>query len=436
MALDPGGTHADRTAIVLSGGGARGAYEAGVLSYVFESVYPKLPEGFEVDFVSGTSVGAIHAGYLAASAHLPPSERARALVETWEGMAFDDVLRLKTSDYFGIPLRALGLRTLMRGGRKSEKPELLGGLVDIAPLEQLVEKRIPWDGLRANLAAGRPRALCVACTDIHTGLVTVFIDGEAVDTSPWDADPYAQAIQEPITSRHVRASAAIPFLFPAVRIRDSYYLDGGMRVNTPLSPALRMGANRVLVVGLKCEPGVAKVGVKAENAITQPAFVLGKMLNVLILDQIEHDLRRMETINALLEAATDAMGGGCIDSINAAIRERRGVEYQRVENVVVRPSQDIGAIAADAYRRGGASRSRDLLPRLLARAALHGVPREEADLFSYLYFDASFTRPLIELGREDARRQEEAIVGLLAGLREPRPAEGVGGEAPRGESKI
>jgi NTE family protein len=409
------GIDASRTAIVLSGGGARGAYEAGVLSYIFEVLYPQLPKGFEVDFVSGTSVGAIHAGYVAASAHLPPSVRARALVETWEGMVLDDVLRLKASDYFGIPLRALGVRVLARGGREPERPDVIGGLVDIAPLEQLVEERIPWDGLRDNLAAGRPRALCVACTDIHTGLVTVFIDGEPVDTSPWDTDRYAQAIQEPITSRHVRASAAIPFLFPAVRVGDGYYLDGGLRVNTPLSPVLRMGANRVLVIGLKCEPGVEKVSAKAEDAITQPAFVLGKMLNVLILDQIEHELRRMETINTLLEGATDAMGAGCIDSINAAIRERRGIEYQRVDNVVVRPSQDIGAIAADAYRRGGPFRSRGLLPRLLAQTALRGVPREEADLFSYLYFDARFTRPLIELGREDARSQEDEILSLLAG---------------------
>ena len=102
---------------------------------------------------------------------------------------------------------------------------MIGGLVDISPLERLVEERIPWKGLRGNLAAGRPRLLCVSCTDIQTGLVTVFVDGEQVDSSPWDDDSYAQAIQARIDARHVRASAAIPFLFPAVRIGDSYYLD-------------------------------------------------------------------------------------------------------------------------------------------------------------------------------------------------------------------
>lgn len=407
------GEVARRAAIVLSGGGARGAYEAGVLSYLFDHIYPALPAGFEFDIVSGTSVGAIHAGYLAASAHLEPQARAKALIETWTDMVLDDVLRLSPADIFGIPLRALGIETLVRGRRGGGAPDLIGGLVDVSPLERLVEERIPWKRLRGNIAAGRPRLLCVACTNVHTGLVTVFIDGEPVDTSAWNTDRYAQAIQAPITSRHVRASAAIPFLFPAVRIGDSYYLDGGLRVNTPLSPALRLRSDRVLVIGLKCLPSMEKVSAQAERAITQPAFVLGKMLNVLILDQIEHELRRVETVNALLEAATDAFGSGCIESINAAMRLKRGVEYRRVETVVVRPSSDLGALAAESYRGRGA-RSTGLASRLLARSALRGVPDDEADLFSYLYFDANFTRPLIELGREDARRQEQEIFRLLS----------------------
>ncbi len=418
------GSAPSRSAIVLSGGGARGAYEAGVLSHLFERVYPELPPGFEFDIVSGTSVGAIHAGYIAASADLEPRARAKALLDVWEGMALDDVLRLGPSDLFAVPLRALGVEALMRGRRgNGGEPDLIGGLVDITPLERIVEERIPWSGLRGNIEAGRPTALCVACTDIHTGLVTVFIDGGPVDTTPWDGDSYAQAIPAEITARHVRASAAIPFLFPAVRVGDSYYLDGGLRVNTPLSPALRLQADRVLVIGLKCAPSAEKTAPSAEHAITQPAFVLGKMLNVLILDQIEHELRRVETINTMLAAATNAMGAGCIESINRAMREQRGIEYHRVDTTVVRPSRDIGALAAEAYhRRKTESRSRGVLSRLLARTALHGVPEEEADLFSYLYFDASFTRPLIELGRADAARQEDEIFRLLTdGAGEPPP---------------
>jgi NTE family protein len=402
-----------RVALVLSGGGARGAYEAGVLSYLFERVYPRLPRGFEFDIVSGTSVGAIHAGFVAASADLEPAARAKALVDTWAGMELDHVMRLSTGEFLGVPLRALGMGRARprRGG--SGLTDVIGGLVDISPLEKLVEERIPWKGLRGNLAAGRPRMLCVSCTDIHTGLVTVFVDGEEVDTSPWDDDSYAQAIQARIDARHVRASAAIPFLFPAVRIGNSYYLDGGLRVNTPLSPALRLGAGKVLVVGLKVAPSAEKASANAKAAITQPAFVLGKMLNVLILDQLEHELRRMETVNTILAAARDALGSGCIDAIRAAIGAKRGLEYRPVESVVVRPSRDIGALAAECHR-GRSLFSRNVLSELLARMALRGVPDAEADLFSYLYFDASFARPLIELGRADAARQEDEILDLLS----------------------
>jgi NTE family protein len=403
-----------RTAIVLSGGGARGAYEAGVLSYLVEKVYPQLPPGFEFDIVSGTSVGAIHAGYLAASANLDPEVRSQALLDTWSGMVLDDVLRLRTTDWFGIPLRALGVSSLLWRDGDGGDPDVIGGLVDIAPLERLVEERIPWRSLSRNLEAGRPQTLCVACTNIHTGLVTVFVDGGDLDTGPWDSDPYAQAIPTRITSHHVRASAAIPFLFPAVRIGDSYYLDGGLRVNTPLSPALRLGAEKALVIGLKCALSIEKASVEAENAITQPAFVLGKMLNVLILDQLEHELRRVDTINTLLAAAAETAGPACRDAITEAIRTKRGVEYRPVETVVVRPSEDIGSIAADAYHnRSNTRRSRGLLPRLLARFALRGVPADEADLFSYLYFDGSYTEPLIELGRSDARSREADILELL-----------------------
>ncbi len=400
-----------RVALVLSGGGARGAYEAGVLSYLFERIYPELPEGFEFDIVSGTSVGAIHAAFVAASADLTGPARSKGLTETWTEMSVDHVLRLTPGDLFGVPMRALGLRPRVAAGTR----DVVGGLVDIAPLERLVEQQIPWSGLRKNLAAKRPAHLCVACTEIHTGMVTVFVDGEGADTGPWDRDPTIQAIHAEIDARHVRASAAIPFLFPAVRIDEGYYVDGGLRVNTPLSPALRLGADRVLVVGLKVPPAVERVSAEAESAIAQPAFIVGKMLNVLVLDQLEHEIRRMETINTIMDAASSALGAGCIDAIQGAIGRERGLEYRTVESVVVRPSEDIGSIAASAHKgRKVFERGRGFLAEVLMRSALSGVPESEADLFSYLYFDGSFARPLIELGRKDAESQHDEILGLLS----------------------
>jgi len=405
-----------RIAIVLSGGGARGAYEAGVLSHLFEHVYPRVAPDFEFDIVSGTSVGAIHAAYVAASAHLRGSERATPLIDTWRMMALDKVLNIGLLDIASLPLRALGFAHPRRAGAKGTPPETIGGLVNIAPLERLVEERIAWPDLHRNLDAGRPGALCVACTEVDSGRVAVFLDGELADPDPWRLDSHVNARATRITSRHVRASAAIPFLFPAVRIDERYYLDGGLRINTPLSPALRLKADHVIVVALKSKP-LAQSGIPYTNpdSVTQPAFLLGKVLNALLLDQLELELRRLDVMNAMLDGAAEALGPDCLDPINRAIRAKRGVAYRKVSHVVIRPSEDIGVMAADSYRRSRVrAEGQGLLASFLARTALRGVPEGEADLFSYLYFDRSFTEPLLELGREDARKLENEIFNLLS----------------------
>jgi len=399
-----------RVGLVLSGGGARGAYEAGVLCHLFEEVLPKLPPGFEFEVVSGTSVGAIHAAYVAASAHLAPAQRGRRLADTWRAMRVGDVVRIGVGDLLGVPLRALGVTRLHRRGAHTE---LIGGLLDVAPLEQLVNDRIPWEHLRANLARGR--ALCVSCTEVRSGRDTVFLDGPLSDPAPWSYDPNARAIVSEITPAHVRASAAIPFLFPAVRIRDRFYVDGGLRMNTPLSPPLRLGCDRVLVVALKhVRPPDAEEADFPEQVITQPAFLMGKVLDALTLDQIEVELHRLRLVNAILARGGQVFGSEFLEKINVAVRAERGVGYRHVETVVVRPGDDIGCIAARAYRARRSARDLGVLPTLLTRLALRGVPEQEADLLSYLFFDRSFTAELIALGREDARRSEDEILKLLA----------------------
>jgi NTE family protein len=414
--LAPGEPRARRTALVLSGGGARGAYEAGVLSYLFEHVYPELPPDFEFDVVSGTSVGAIHAAYVTASARMRGAARSHGLLATWRTMRLRDVLRVRATDLIGVPLRALGLATLTRrlAGEDAESAtEAVGGLVDLTPLENIVAERIPWRALRANLARQRPGALCISCTEVRSGRIAVFQDGALADPAPWARDPGARAVLTEITAAHVRASAAIPFLFPAIRIGESFYVDGGLRMNTPLSPALRLAADRVLVVALKHAPGRASGEVEyPEDAITQPAFLLGKVLNALLLDQLEYELQKMELVNAWIARGEAVYGSEFLERINVAVRAQRGVGYRPVRAAIVRPSADVGSLAARVRRRTG-GRELGALPALLTRFALRGVPEDEADLLSYLYFDAVFTSELIELGREDARARRDAILELL-----------------------
>jgi len=405
-----------RTALVLSGGGARGAYEAGVVAALAERVIPQLPADFEFDVVSGTSVGAIHAAYVAASSGGDPASRGARLAQTWSEMELDDVFDLRLRDLYGIPLRALGLRPLRRPTPGRARAETVGGLVDVAPLERIVAERIPWSRLPANLERSRPGALCVSCTEVRSGKVTVFMDGPLADPGPWAFDPAARAIRAALGPLHVRASAALPFLFPAVRIGTRYYVDGGLRMNTPLSPALRLGADRIVVVALKHDPAGEEPAFP-EEAVTQPAFLIGKVFDALLLDQLESELRRMQLVNAWIDRGTRAFGKEFLPRINEAVRDQRGVGFRHVEVVVVRPSVDIGRIAAQSMRKRRA-RSLGLLPSLLARGALSGVPENEADLLSYLLFDKAFTGELVELGRRDTLALEAPLLALLSGAGE------------------
>jgi len=405
-------TRPRRVGLVLSGGGARGAYEAGVVCHLVEHVLPKLPPGTEFHVVSGTSVGAIHAAYVMASAGAPPAERAQRLEATWSEMLVGSVVRLGVADLVGVPLRALGWRRLVRRSPEDGAGDVVGGLLDVSPLERIVGERIPWRTLPASLARGR--ALCVSCTDVRTGLGTVFLDGPLADPGPWAYDPNATALRAAIGPAHVRASAAIPFLFPAVRVGERYYVDGGLRMNTPLSPVLRLGCDRVLVVAVKHRrPPDAGCPEFPVEAITQPAFLLGKVLDALLLDQLEVELQRLQVVNAVLARGVEAFGPEFLPKINVAVREQRGVGYRHVEHAIVRPSEDIGALAAAAYRNGEQRGALGLLPGLLTRLALRGVPEQEADLLSFLFFDRAFTSELLALGRADARRQEDALFALF-----------------------
>lgn len=403
-----------RTALVLSGGGSRGAYEAGVLSWMFENIYPKLGERFEFDMVSGTSVGAIHAAYVACTAGLDTVERAKALIDTWSTMRFDNVLQLTWRDFVGIPLRGLGFgKVRMRGG--DDRAESKGGLVDIAPLEALVRERIPWKRLRANLEAGTPSVLATAVTEVNSGVVRIFLDGPGSDTTPWTYDPHVDAVRTKITDLHVRASAAIPFLFPAVRIDRRYYVDGGLRLNTPLSPVVRLGAGKVLVIGLKKRTSKHdKVDYCEAEALTQPAFLLGKLLDVMLLDPIENELRQLEIVNALLAGGREVFGEDFADRMAPTLEAVRGVGYQPVDFYMQSPSSDIGAIAAECYHSGSGDTSRGLMAALIKMTATLGVPKDEADFLSYIYFDRTFTDRLVELGREDAKASGDRILELLS----------------------
>jgi NTE family protein len=231
----------------MSGGGARGAYEVGVLAFLLDELPRRLGHPVPLDIVTGTSVGAIHACYAAATANVPGA--GARLVEIWRGLSVDGVYDFRIPDLVSVPLRLLGL-----GSRPAPEAERLSGLLDTRPLEQLVRQSIPWDDLRRRLDAREVEAVAVAATEIATGKSVVWIDRPHEELHGWSHDPFVIARSVHLAPIHALASAAIPVLFPALCVDGSYYCDGGLRLNTPLAPALRLGADRLLGVGLRHVP--------------------------------------------------------------------------------------------------------------------------------------------------------------------------------------
>jgi NTE family protein len=398
-----------RRAIVLSGGGARGAYEAGVLRFLLRDLAARLGHAPRLDVLCGTSVGALTACWLAATADEGP-ERAGRFEAVWQVMRSEDLLRLGTGGFPGLPALALGLlRAALRGGA----PALLApglGLLDRAPFERLVLRTIPWERIAKNREAGRFRALSVTATDVGSGRAVVFIESQDGAPCHWTPDPTIVARAVALEPAHALASAAIPLVFPTVSIGGRAYVDGALRLNTPLVPALRLGAERILVVALRPALDAA---FESEGSPPLDAFdLLGRVLSALLLDHLEADLGRMRFVNDVLRRGERTFGADYLARLNETATREGAQPLRLVEETVIRPSEDPRAVAADALRRLRAKGRLSALLRLFDRSLERRA--EGAELFSYILFDAEYTATLCALGYEDARRREEDLAAFFA----------------------
>ena len=386
--------HTLKTGLVLGGGGARGAYEAGVLAYLEQELPRELGLPVHFPFLSGTSVGAINACFLAANAD-QPGARIQSLIDLWRSLAVERVLRIGVGDVMRF-LRA----TFGKVGDERQ-----GGLVDPVGLEELVMKHVAWRQIPRNLRRGLVQGLSVSATHVASGRTTVFLQLPGRALPAWTKDVHFVAEATLIGPNHALASAAIPILFPAVKIRNRLFVDGGLRQSVPLSPSLRMGAERVILVSLRHEAPNKKTEPELPEGKTfaSASFLAGKALNALLLDRTDADLERLRRTNALIESGVKSFGHGYFKVLEEALVPHRNQPVRYVRNLLVRPSQDFGKLASDYVRSGEfRKRARGISGSAIIRL-VEGEPVDSADLGSYLLFDGGFADRLIELGRRDAR---------------------------------
>ncbi|MEO7592151.1 MAG: patatin-like phospholipase family protein [Byssovorax sp.] len=396
----------DRTALVLAGVAARGAYEVGVVEYVLTEVAKTLGRDVGLDILSGTSVGALNACGLAAFADLGRT-RASRLVDVWTKM---DVTELVRPDVRGV--LQMGARLLGRGSNDAV-PAREGGLIAPEGLERLITHNVPFSRIERNVKAGYLHALTVSTTHVSSGRTVVYVQQGAPALPRWSNDPTTVARSAKITANHALASAAIPILFRAVKLDGEYHCDGGLRQNVPLSPARRLGASRVLVINPRYIDAQPLDDRGAEDLFPGPLFLLGKTLNALLLDRIDTDLARLETINRILLAGERVAGPGFVESLNREMGFPEGHGLHPMRALLVRASEDIGRMAAEFVRSSAFARIGGVSGGLMRRLA-EPDSRNEADLLSYLLFDGTFAGQLIEVGRADARARHEELCAFFA----------------------
>lgn len=352
---------------MLSGGGARGAYQAGVMKGLGEI----LPEDkLHFDIISGVSAGAINAAYLAATSH-DMHQAVEGLANLWNKLNSSDIYETGVA-----PLGTHGIK-LALGGLVKNRSAI--SLLKTGPLQKLLEDRVDFKQIVKNLEEKCIESVVVSATDYSSADNVAFYDSRVV--SPQWARARRVSCKTELNISHIMASSAIPVFFPPVSIDGRPFGDGCLRNAAPLSPAIKLGAEKILLVGVRKITNQAP----KQNYHASLGRQLGILLNSVFMESTDHDLERLELTNQLIRKfAPDS-----------------NFNLRPIDYLYLTPSVDLGEIAGKTY---------DSLPKSI-KFLLRGMgdKREASEVVSYLMFEPRYCQSLVELGRHDVHNQRQAI---------------------------
>ena len=373
------------TGLIMGGGGARGAYAAGLVFGIVDvlGLSPDEPSPFKI--FSGTSAGSVNCGWFAAYGDRGDLGGAFTRKQ-WLEMALETHIKIR-------PLNLL-----------SDRSEDAGrSLLDPAPFEKTIAEIPPWDRARKNIREGKIRGVMLTALELSSGRSVWFTHmSEGYDVADW-SDERRTFIPVEIDGQHALASAAIPLVFPPRKVGNNFYCDGGVRYKTPISAAIRAGAERLVVISLRNDEETA-LSMADDDAGPTPIEMLGKVVGSLSYDSAMYDLERLEAINELVDVMDDVLEPGQKARIQDALVQKRGAPWRKIPTLSFKPTHDFGEIAVEHARllSKKATRSNRLLMSVLEKAGRTGA-------LSFLLFDRSFTQTMLDLGRQDAFARADEI---------------------------